>query len=335
MEERASTIAIHSEGPVWLTISVASFALVGSITAELIMAESTPSATDELGVSKQMLGRIIIALSAFFTMLSRLNTRRKMYQFTLMVLLILVLALSNTIASVASNLLTFIVGRIVPGIVIGLGSLMAVTSVERMRSSGLKSKVALHRSTLRDLLMHPANRVAILVMVLLFGGQFAFVMYLSPFMKAIEGTTTHLPYMVLMTFIISHFPGAWLAPRVLKKSPYLKLIVLPFIIACILWALVLIEKLPWLTYTLTILLGFFNGPFTLGWAKWLSQDFSPNGSLLLLAVIQLSIVLAATLGGILSEIGGVNTVFKISGLLLLAVPVCILIFCSAPDLKNG
>ncbi|WP_221393578.1 MFS transporter [Dyadobacter sp. NIV53] len=198
-----------------------------------------------------------------------------------------------------------------------------------------KSKSQNSGPALIDLLAHRANKIATLVVVLLLGGQFAFILYLGPFVKAVADFHGYSSFAFLMTFVISNFLGGWLDPLILSNNPFLKLIVLPAALSCALLGMVLCDQILWLTYILIIFLGFFNGPFMIGWAKWLTQNFTSNGSFLLLAVIQLSIAFGAVGGWIFFEIGGVKAVLTCSGIVLLAVPLCLMILCSGSDLKKG
>jgi hypothetical protein len=120
----------------------------------------------------------------------------------------------------------------------------------------------------------------------------------------------------------------------LKVNPYLKLIVLPAVLACLLWIMILNDRILWLTYLLVLLAGLLNGPFVIGWARWLTQNFTAIGSFLLLAVVQLSFAFGAISGWIFWEIGEMKAVLAFTGTVLLTVPICILIFCSALKLSN-
>ena len=381
----------YGEKPAWQTISLLSVGLLGSITAELILTGSAVSVADELELNKQMLGRSATSLTAFFTLFPRIKGIWKMNQRVSFSILFLLLGLSNIIIYIDSNLIMFVIGMVLLGIVVGGFSLSFIT-VSRTLVSGnfvtksfstifpllllvssaivafgsilckmfdartfaflviillivsffsllielqsFKAKSQKSEPALIDLLPNRANKIATLVVILLLGGQFSFLMYLGPFVEAIADFHGYSSFAFLMTFVIFNFLGGWLDPLILSSSPFLKLIILPAALAFAMLGMVLCDQILWLSYILITFLGFFNGPFMIGWARWLTQSFTSNGSFLLLAVIQFSIALGSVGGGLISKVGGAKGVFTFSGIVLLAVPLCIMVLCSSTDLAK-
>ena len=284
-------------------------------------------------IGRVLLGIVTGSFSLIFISVFRNLGSEKVIKKNLSIVFTGVLLASGTVVTLGSAL-EKVPGWRTSGLLI---SIIVITSFFCLMigPQDLKFKSQKSGPALIDLLAHRSNKIATLVVVLLLGGQFAFIMYLRPFLEAVADFHGYSSFSFLITFVILNFLGVWLDTLILRNNPFLKLIVLPAAIACALLAMVLCGHILWLTYVLIIFLGCFNGPFMIGWARWLTQNFTSNGSFLLLAVIQLSIALGSVGGGLISKISGAKAVFTFSGTVLLVVPLCIMVLCSSIDPKAG
>jgi predicted MFS family arabinose efflux permease len=114
----------------------------------------------------------------------------------------------------------------------------------------------------------------------------------------------------------------------LKQSLYRTLAIIPALMALIATALVFLGGSFGLTTFLLGIWGLVGTAAPVGWWTWLSrtlpQDAEAGGGLLV-AVVQLAIMLGATLGGVLFDMSGYQATFGMSAaLLVLAAGVALL-----------
>jgi predicted MFS family arabinose efflux permease len=177
------------------------------------------------------------------------------------------------------------------------------------------------RNALR-LLKRPSVALGLAAVSLFFMGQFALFTYLRPFLE----TVTHVPVstlsLMLLVVGIAGFAGtAWIG-RFLDKSLFTTLIVIPAAMAVIALALVLFGASVGITTILLAAWGLVATAAPVGWWTWLArtlpQDAEAGGGLMV-AIVQLAIMLGATLGGLLFDQSGYQATFALSaGLLVMA-----------------
>lgn len=154
-----------------------------------------------------------------------------------------------------------------------------------------------------------------------FMGQFALFTYVRPFLETVAQVDVDTLSLILLVMGVAGFIGTALIGLFLKRSLYRTLIAIPLLMAAI--AMALIAFGGWVA-TATALLGAWGLMATaapVGWWSWLAQTMPKNaeaGGGLMVAVIQLSIALGSTVGGMLFDHSGYRSTFVASATMLLA-----------------
>ncbi|RZL90743.1 MAG: MFS transporter [Variovorax sp.] len=163
-----------------------------------------------------------------------------------------------------------------------------------------------------------------------FMGQFALFTYLRPFLETVTRVDVSTLSLILLTLGLAGFIGTTVISRFLSMSFYGTLAVIPVLMAAI--AVTLSAAGASVTVT-TVLLGAWGLIATaapVGWWLWIArtlpQDAEAGGGLMV-AVVQFSIALGSTIGGVLFDGSGYRSTFGFSaGLLLLGA---LLVFLTA------
>lgn len=155
---------------------------------------------------------------------------------------------------------------------------------------------------------------------LLFMGQFTLYTYIRPFLEGETGVSEQLLTLILLIIGVAGFIGTSLISHALKGNVYRALMTMPAILA--ICGLLLVQFGDQLAVVLGVLFvwGFVATSAPVGWWTWLSQsmpDDAEAGGGLMVAIIQLSIGLGSTLGGVLFDYSGFESAFSVSAVLLL------------------
>lgn len=174
------------------------------------------------------------------------------------------------------------------------------------------------------LLKRPGVMVGMLASSLLFLGQFSLFTYVRPFLEVVTGDHGAGVSFVLLVIGMAGFIGTLLIGPVLQRRFYQTLVVIPFLMALI--ALCLVVFGDWLV-GVVVLLGLWGLTGTsapVGWWAWIAKVFPKDpeaGGGLFVAVVQLSIALGSTVGGLLFDHHGYESTFFVSAAVLLASAV--------------
>jgi predicted MFS family arabinose efflux permease len=175
-----------------------------------------------------------------------------------------------------------------------------------------------------SLLKSPLVALGMLAVGTFFMGQFMLFTYVRPFLETVTRVDVRMLSMILLVLGIAGFAGTVLIGGVLKAGLYRTLIVIPLIMATI--ALALIAFGEWMPAAF-VLLGFWGLVATaapVGWWAWLAKSLPRDaeaGGGLMVAVVQLSIALGSTIGGVLLDGSGYRATFVASAALLLIAAV--------------
>ena len=155
-----------------------------------------------------------------------------------------------------------------------------------------------------------------------FMGQFALFTYLRPFLETVTRVDVSALSLILLALGVAGFIGTTAVGLFLKRSLYGTLALIPLAMAAIAVALIAVgHSLP-ATATLLAAWGLVATAAPVGWWLWLARtlpDDADAGGGLMVAVVQLSIALGSTVGGLLFDHGGHAATFTFSaGLLLVA-----------------
>jgi predicted MFS family arabinose efflux permease len=170
-----------------------------------------------------------------------------------------------------------------------------------------------------------------------FMGQFALFTYVRPFLERVAHVDAPALAWVLLGIGVAGFAGTVAIGAFLKRGLYRSLIVLPILMAAIALALVFFGARLWPVAALLALWGLFATAAPVGWWSWLAQTFADDdaeaGGGLMVAVVQCSIALGSTVGGLLFDSRGYQSTFVASaGMLLVAA---ILAYLTARRRLNG
>ena len=154
---------------------------------------------------------------------------------------------------------------------------------------------------------------------LFFMGQFALFTYLRPFLETVTGVDVSTLSLILLTIGMAGFIGTLIIGVFLRKGFYLTLMAIPLMMTAIAVMLMLTGHRLWIVAPLLGLWGLVATAAPVGWWSWVARTFPDNaeaGGGLMVAVVQLSIALGSTAGGLAFDSAGWQTTFAISGVLL-------------------
>lgn len=159
---------------------------------------------------------------------------------------------------------------------------------------------------------------------LFFMGQFVLFTYLRPFLEIVTGVDVATLSSLLLVIGLSGFAGTVVIGAVLKTGLYRVLIGIPLLMAAIALALIVLGSTVQAAFVLLALWGMVATAAPVGWWSWLAEvlpEDAEAGGGLMVAVIQFSIALGSTLGGLLFDGSGYRLTFLASAMLLLLAAV--------------
>lgn len=153
-----------------------------------------------------------------------------------------------------------------------------------------------------------------------FMGQFVLFTYLRPFLETVTQVDVSTLSMVLLVVGIAGFVGTTLIGSLLRLGLYRTLVIIPLLMTAIALALIAFGSNLAMVFLLLGLWGLVATAAPVGWWSWLARSMPRDaeaGGGLMVAVIQLSIALGSTIGGMLFDTSGYRTTFIASGSVLL------------------
>ncbi|MDQ4215767.1 MFS transporter [Microbacterium capsulatum] len=153
-----------------------------------------------------------------------------------------------------------------------------------------------------------------------FAGQFLLFTYVRPFLERVTRLDPTAVALVLLIVGIGGLLGTVLIERVLRHGSHAALVVIPVLMALI--AAALVPAGSWLApvAVLLALWGLLGTSAPVGWASWVAHTLTEDpeaGGGLQVAVIQLSIALGSTVGGVIFDHLGHLVTFLTSAAVLL------------------
>lgn len=170
----------------------------------------------------------------------------------------------------------------------------------------------------------PVVSIGLLACGLFFMGQFALFTYVRPFLETVTHVSAAGLSLILLTIGVAGFIGTLIVALFLNARFYLTLMAIPLLMAAIAGMLILTGHSVW---SVALLLGFWGMLATAaptGWWTWIARTLPEDaeaGGGLMVAVIQLSIALGSTVGGMVFDNVGWQSTFAMSGILLLSAVV--------------
>jgi predicted MFS family arabinose efflux permease len=174
------------------------------------------------------------------------------------------------------------------------------------------------------LLGRPAVAFGMAAVSLFFMGQFALFTYLRPFLETVTHVGVSTLSFMLLVVGIAGFVGTALIGSFLKGRLYRFLVVMPLLMAAIAVALVAFGSSAAATAVFLAAWGLIGTSAPVGWWTWLAQTLpreAEAGGGLMVAVVQLAIMLGATVGGLLFDASGYQATFYMSAGAFLAAAV--------------
>lgn len=176
------------------------------------------------------------------------------------------------------------------------------------------------QGTVWRLFSRPLVRYGMLGAGLFFMGQFVLFTYLRPFLESVTGVDVATLSSLLLVIGLAGFAGTVMIGAVLKTGLYRVLIGIPLLMVAIALALIVLGSTVQAAFVLLALWGLVATAAPVGWWSWLAEALPEDaeaGGGLMVAVIQLSIALGSTLGGLLFDGSGYRLTFLASAMLLL------------------
>lgn len=152
-----------------------------------------------------------------------------------------------------------------------------------------------------------------------FMGQFALFTYVRPFLETVTRVDVTALSLILLGIGVAGFVGTVAVGTLLKQGLYRTLIAIPVLMAAIALTLIPLGAWMWPVAALLATWGLLSTAAPVGWWSWVAQTM-PNdaeaGGGLMVAVIQLSIALGSTVGGLLFDGLGYQSTFVASAAVL-------------------
>jgi predicted MFS family arabinose efflux permease len=171
-----------------------------------------------------------------------------------------------------------------------------------------------------------------------FMGQFVLFTYVRPFLETVTRVDVDTLSLILLVIGVAGFIGTALIGLFLKRGLYRILVAIPLSMAVI--AVALIAFGGWVA-SATALLGLWGLMATaapVGWWSWIARTLPKDaeaGGGLMVAVIQLSIALGSTVGGLLFDMSGYRSTFMASAVVLVVAAFLALLTSRADRTKTA
>ncbi|HDS4606401.1 MFS transporter [Citrobacter freundii] len=181
----------------------------------------------------------------------------------------------------------------------------------------------------RNVFMLFRRRVVTLGMLgvgIFFMGQFTLFTYIRPFLETVTRVDAATVTLVLLVIGVAGFIGTTLIGRVLKRGFYPTLMAIPVLMAITALALIAFGSQVAIVTALLGLWGLISTAAPVGWWAWVPRTFPQNaeaGGGLMVAMVQLSIALGSTVGGLLFDHHGYQSTFLASAAMLIIATVLI------------
>lgn len=179
--------------------------------------------------------------------------------------------------------------------------------------------------------------VGMLAVGIFFMGQFTLFTYMRPFLETVTQVDVSTLSLILLAIGVTGFIGTALIGMVLKRGLYRTMIAIPVVMAVIAAALIVFGHQVAIVATLFGVWGLVATAAPVGWWIWLARTLPKNaeaGGGLMVAVIQLSIALGSTVGGLLFDASGHRGTFVASIVLLLIAAILTLATARAQQTRT-
>ncbi len=182
--------------------------------------------------------------------------------------------------------------------------------------------------TIAEVLARPGIGLGMVAVTLVFAGHFAFFTYIRPFLETVTMVEIGTVSAILLGFGVANFAGTLLAGPLIERSLRITMVAMPLLMGLLATGLVLSGAFSVPTAAMVAVWGLAFGVVPVSWTTWLTRmvpDQAETAGGLIVAGINLAIATGASVGGIIFDASGAQSVFLTSGATLLAATVMIVL----------
>ncbi|MES2027307.1 MAG: MFS transporter [Pseudomonadota bacterium] len=175
-------------------------------------------------------------------------------------------------------------------------------------------------SNVLSLLKNRFVATGMLAVGLFFMGQFALFTYLRPFLETVTKVNVSSLSLILLLMGLGGLVGTMIIGTFLKMGFYRTLIFIPIMMAVIAVALIMVGDIEPAAAALLGFWGLIATAAPVGWWSWVAKSMPESaeaGGGLMVAVVQLSIALGSTMGGVMFDSIGYQATIIFSALVLI------------------
>ncbi|WP_199830893.1 MFS transporter [Streptomyces sp. NBRC 110028] len=188
-------------------------------------------------------------------------------------------------------------------------------------------------STLWEVLRRPGFGVGIVGMLLVHIGHYALFTYIRPALENVVKVDVDALALLLFFFGVANLVGTLVAGWLLEISLRLTLVLTPALMGVAALGLALLPAGRVGYVALVVLWGLAFGGVSVAWSNWATRmvpDQAESAGGLVVVGVQSAIAGGAAAGGVMFGMGGIITVFTVSGVVLLASALLIVLRVKAP-----
>ncbi|WEX08289.1 MFS transporter [Chelativorans sp. AA-79] len=181
--------------------------------------------------------------------------------------------------------------------------------------------------TMLEVLSRRAVAIAMAAILLVFTGHFAFFTYIRPFLETVTGVGVTGISAILLGFGIANLLGNYLGAFLLERSMRLTLAIMPLAMGTLALTLASLGGNVAADAAMVALWGLAFGAVPVAWSTWITRavpDEAESAGGLFVAAINFAIATGAAAGGLIFDVNGVQSVFLVSGAVLIAAAATIL-----------
>ena len=224
------------------------------------------------------------------------------------------------LATPLSSFLSHIIGwRNVFVVAAAMSAIALVVQYVSMPSLLPKGNVRLR--TVLDVLQKPRFAAAMLAITGVYGGFFAGITYIRPFLESTTAVGPNLMTTLLLAFGVGDFIGTTRGSLIVRKAHRTGLWVLPLLLGVIALGLAVFGESLAATAVLLFIWGATFGPMSVVWSAWVQgcvPEHAESAGGIFVASVHISAATAALVGGVVFDRYGSAGVFSLSAAASLA-----------------
>lgn len=207
------------------------------------------------------------------------------------------------------------------------GLAVLVLAVQLATLPALPPRGRARLSTLAALMSRRHIALAMLAVLMVFGGHMSLFTYIRPFLETVTGIGITAISTTLLAFGVACFAGNYLGSLLVARSLRLTLALAPLAIAALAFLMTNLGADFSSALVIVTLWGLAFGTVPVAWSAWISRavaDEAESAGGLLVAAINLAIAAGAAVGGLVLDLSGVVSVFLTSGSVLVLASLTVL-----------